>query len=427
MAAAEIKSLFQFLLSPWAILTGITAGVLIGLYQPSLAPKLAPAGEMYLSLLQMCVLPIMMTAIISSIAPLFAEHEAKQVLYQMILVFGTAIISVTLIGLMFGYIGGPGSNLEHEAKITLSKILVSVETSQGEDPDQAGSLVRFFVDMIPKNVFSAISLGKPVPVLFFSILFGMALGSVWHQARKTALTVIAAFNGALFKIIEWIMYGLPFGLCCLLAEQIARVGPDIIHALFRYVIVFHLAAVTVFVVNTLLIKIISKKSLFHSITYLKEPLIVAMGTTSSFASIPSALRALEDSFQLDKRIVNLIVPVGINMNPQGMLIFATISTLFIAQLFNAHLTGQQYMIVIIGSIFMSMAASGAPGGAIVPMIAIVLEPLGLPVNAAVILLFAIITVVDPALTMVTVHANCTAAIILDNWQAQKGKCHADSQ
>ena len=77
MAAPEKKSIIQLLLSPWAILAGIAAGVLIGLYQPSLAAKLAPTGEMYLSLLQMCVLPIMMTAIISSIAPLFAEHEAK--------------------------------------------------------------------------------------------------------------------------------------------------------------------------------------------------------------------------------------------------------------------------------------------------------------------------------------------------------------
>jgi Na+/H+-dicarboxylate symporter len=270
--------------------------------------------------------------------------------------------------------------------------------------------------MVPKNIFSAISLGKPLPVLFFSVIFGMALGSVWQHAKDTALTVIAAFNGALFKIIEWIMYGLPFGLCCLLAEQVAKVGPDIIRALMSYVIIFYGAAITVFVINTLLIKFNSEKSLLRSITDLKEPLIVALATTSSFASIPSALRILEESFKLDKRVVNLMVPIGINMNPQGLLLFATISTVFIAQLFNSSFSLQQYVIVMIGSILMAMAASGVPGGAFVPMIAVVLDPLGLPVNAAVILLFAIVAVIDPAITMVTVHANCTAAIVLNNWR-----------
>ena len=233
-----------------------------------------------------------------------------------------------------------------------------------------------------------------------------------------ALSVFDAFFNAVLNIISWVMYGLPFGICCLFAAQISQVGLDIMSALLRYVIVIHIASIGVFLINSIVIRVFTRKSFLQSIAALKETLIVALGTCSSFASIPSALRCLQQGFRLNERAVNLGVPIGITLNPQGMILFAVVSTIFIAQLYNVTLGAQYLITIFVCSIFMAMAASGAPGGAVVALIAIVLEPLGLPIGSSIILLIAIIAVVDPALTVVTVHANCAAATVLGREDSQ---------
>jgi proton glutamate symport protein len=412
VATAKIKSKLKLLLSPWAILAGIVCGVVIGLYFPELTIKITPWGKVYLSLLEMCVLPIMITAVVSSLGRLFMAKEASEFLLKMVKIFSIGVLITALIGIAAGLIGKPGAGLSKDSQIILSKLLIEAEAEPTSTDILLNPFVAFVTSLVPKNIFSAMSRGQNLPALFFAVFFGIALGMVRHESGKMALSVFDAFFNAVLNIISWVMYGLPFGICCLFAAQISQVGLDIMSALLRYVIVMHVASIAMFLINSIIIRVFTGKSFLQSIVALKETLIVALGTCSSFASIPSALRCLQRGFRLNERLVNLGVPIGITLNPQGMILFASVSSIFIAQLYNVTLGAQQLIIIFVCSIFMGMAASGAPGGAVVAMIAIILEPLGLPVGASIILLIAIIAVVDPALTVVTVHANCAAAVVL---------------
>ncbi|HUU39361.1 MAG TPA: dicarboxylate/amino acid:cation symporter [Desulfatiglandales bacterium] len=412
MATTKTKSKLKVLLSPWAILTGILCGVIIGLYFPKITTLITPWGKIYLSLLEMCVLPIMITAIISSLGRLFMAKQVGGFMLRLAKIFSLGIIMASLVGFATGLVGKPGAGLSKDSQIILSKLLIKAESESQITDVSSNPLIAFMTDLVPKNIFSAMSKGQNLPALFFAVLFGIALGMVRQESSKTALSIFDAFFNAVLNIMGWVMYGLPFGICFLFAAQISQVGLNIMSALLRYVVIIHIAAISVFLINSVVIRVSAGKSFLQAIAALKETLIVALGTCSSFASIPSALRCLQQGFRLDKRLVNLGVPLGITLNPQGMILFAVVSTIFIAQLYNVTLGAQQLILVFVGSVFMAMAASGAPGGAVVALIAIILEPLGLPVGSSIILLIAIIAVVDPALTLVTVHANCAAATVL---------------
>lgn len=404
---------FKILLSPWAVIAGMISGVIIGLQYKGLVVYLAPLGEVYLALLQMCIIPIMITAVLSSLGSIFMSGEATVYLKRLVVVFIIGLMIASAVGLSVGIITRPGVELNKKAQIVLGKKVSEIEgASEEQSESKKNALLEFIKEIVTENVIGAISKGKNLPVLFFFILLGISIGLAHSQSGKNTLEMINVFYDAILRIISWIMYGLPFGLCFLLASQVAQVGPDIMFALLKFIITCYIAALIMIGFYGMAIAIKTGGSFFHSFSALKETFVVALGTSSSFATIPAALRELQDKLHLDKRSTNLVVPLGINLNPHGSVMYFAISAVFISQLYGVSLNGSSLAIILIGSILAGLAATGAPGIGALSMIALVLEPLGLPVATAVILLAAIDPIIDPIITLTTVHANCAAATLV---------------
>ena len=403
----------NLLLSPWAILTGMIAGVLIGVRYKAIAFNLAPLGEVYLALLQMCIIPIMITAVLSSLGRILMFGEATSYLKRLVAVFIIGLVIASAVGLSMGIITKPGTELNKNAQVVLGKKISEIEGASEEQPEsKRNSLIEFIKEIVTTNVIGAISMGKNLPVLFFFILLGIAIGLAHSKAGENLLEMINVFYDAILRIISWIMYGLPFGLCFLLAAQVAQVGPDIMFALLKLIITCYIAALTMIVFYGIAISLKIGGSFFHSFSALKETFVVALGTSSSFATIPAALHELQNKLHLDKHSTNLVIPLGINLNPHGSAMHFAISAVFISQLYGVSLNVSSLVIILIGSILAGLAATGAPGIGALSMIALVLEPLGLPVATAVILLAAIDPIIDPIITLTTVHANCAAATLV---------------
>ena len=401
------------LLSPWAIIAGMISGVLIGLYYKEFAFHLAPLGEVYLALLQMCIIPIMITAVLSSVGRLLKSGEATAYLGRLLIVFIVGMLIASVVGLSLGMVTKPGSGISKKAKVTLGKKISEIELLGFEQSESKNSsLLGFFREIVTTNVVGAISKGKNLPVLLFFVLLGIAIGLVHSPAGANLLDIINVLYDALLNIISWVMYGLPFGLCCLLAAQVADIGLDIMLALLKLIITCYLSVLILILVYGIAIWMKVGGSFFHSFVALKEAFIVALGTSSSFASIPATLQGLQNKLNLDRESTNLVVPLGINLNPHGSVMHFALSAVFIAQLYGTPLEASSLIIVIIGSVFAGLAATGAPGAGALSMIALVLEPLGLPVATAVILLAAIDPILDPVITLTTVHANCAASTII---------------
>lgn len=208
---------------PGLILVGVAIGIYIGLLHKDFAVHLNRPGNIYLKLLQMCVLPIMISAVILSVGRMFSSGSARRYVGPLVLVIAAGMILSSSIGVITGIIGGPGNHFSTEQKILLGKEIVKMET----DPELANinmgkrDVIDFLSDMIPTNIFYSASTGETMPILFFCVVIGIALGLINIKSRETVIDIAEAMYEALLKVISWIEYGLPLAVACLFGYQIS--------------------------------------------------------------------------------------------------------------------------------------------------------------------------------------------------------------
>jgi proton glutamate symport protein len=431
----------EWLLSPWAILLSMVVGILIGVYQKDLAISIAPLGKVYLSLLQMCILPVLLCAVASSLGKLVKSNESEGSIKKMVIVFSIGLLTASLLGILAGIIGQPGNGLNEETQAVLGKLVQKSGSSLDLEmfffsvnpiSDNAPNLMDFFVKIVPSNVVESMSTGKNLQVLFFAVILGISSGFIPQRQSDNLIIILEGTYLAFSKVIKWAMYILPFGLCCLMADQISQIGVEILMAMTNFVVTFTVCGLILLFICTLIIWRASKKSIVDVIIGLKEPIIIALGTRSSLATIPSSLEALHTKLEFDKTNTNLLVPLGITICRYGSIMYFALATVFIAQLYDAQLGFQGYAIVLIGSILAGMATSGASGVLTLSMMLIVLEPLGLPFEAVLVLFIAIDPIIDPLRTLLIVYPACAASALisgkekfinLDRIYFDKGECY----
>jgi proton glutamate symport protein len=398
---------FVLLKKPVVILAAIAGAVLFGLYYKDTALILAPFGGIYLALLKMCVFPILITAIITSVGKLFVSKEASSYVIRILVVFTIMLFMVGAISLGASLLGQPGSGLAKEDQVVLGKMLSeSDKKSDAADPaasSKDANLLDFVKSMIPENIFSSLNEGSSLQILFFSLILGVASGFLPEIESRLILSFSESLFKAFFGIISWILYLLPFGLFCLISSQIASTGIEIMMAMFKFVIIVYASALVVMVLASIIIWVSTGRNIIRSFIILKDCLLIALGTQSTFASMPSQLEGLKN-LQVSSELSNLVVPIGAVICRFSMVITYTIATIFTAQLYGVEMTWSMYAITVFLSILAAVAGAGTPGIVAIAMISIVLGPLGLPSGAIIVMLLAINPVIDPITTMANVHA-----------------------
>lgn len=413
------KKLFAILRNPWTIIVSVVIGVLIGLGNKDLALAIAPLGDLYLVLLKMCVLPILLSAIAMSIGRLMTSHDAQRYVKRILMVFPAGLVLVSILGTAIAAIAGPGRNLPKSVLDTLGVLVnesaIDLELSlQGPLPQEEPppGITDFIFNMVPGNIFEALSQGESLQVLFFAIIFGTALGLVGGSVADNMFNVFEAVYRAFNKLINGFTLILPLGLCSLLAAQIAEVGIDILAAMLNFVILVIATFAILYVISTLVVWRYARCSLPRVFGALREPTILALATRSSLACIPSAISAMHDALKFDRKTTDLVVPLAITLCRFGSVVYFALAALFVAQLYNNTLGWSGYAIAMLASILAGMATSGVTGVLTLTLLQVVLDPLGLPLDAALVLFIAIDPIVDPFRTLGIVHTSlaATAAI-----------------
>lgn len=401
--------------NPWVVLFGMVSGIITGVCWKSVALAVAPVGEAYLAFLSMCVIPIMMTAIITSFGRLIASKEASEFLKKILLVFLVGLLLVSIVGLMVSLVGNPGKGLDQERLNILGKVLVDLEgnNSVTQDTQSFSNFSEFLKVLIPANIFKALYDGRNLQILFFSIILGLTVGILPAARSKGLLDITESIFKAFEKAIAMAMLFLPLGLFCMLAGQIARTGIDIMIAMTKFVVLMHLAALLLILLSAALIAFTSRRNYYSTFLALRQPIIIAFGTRNSFATMPAVFDALRDHFKVEQNTIKLIVPLSIVLCRYSMVLTFTIGTIFIAQLYGLPLTISQLAFILLMTILAAVAGAGAPGVVALSMITMVLAPLGLPSGAAVILLLAINAIIDPILTVLNIHLTCSSTLLID--------------
>ncbi len=420
------ETLGRCLLSAPAALIGMALGCFIGIYAKGVVPYIAPYGEIYLWILKMCILPILLSAVASSLGTIVKSRESRAYLKRMILALAVMVLVVSCVGTLVGVVGGPGTGLDEETKRRMgAQVMLGAKESareglgsrypadleisfytQEQQVEESSGVRTFFERVIPHNVFAALAQSRNLQVLFFAIILGLAAGSLKEGSAEGLLSFLGGLYQAFTRVIRWAMYLLPFGLVCLLADQVSKMGGSVLLMMTKFIVMFYLAALIIFVVNTLIIWRRTGGSLLSAISRLKEPIIIALGTRNSLATLPSAINAVHERLGFQKTGTQLILPLATLIGRFGNVLYFSLATVFVAQLYEAPLGVQGLILVIVGSILAGMATSGATGILTLAMITIVLEPLGLPVEAALVLLMAIDPICDPPRTLAIVHTSC---------------------
>ncbi|MEW5721647.1 MAG: cation:dicarboxylase symporter family transporter, partial [Thermodesulfobacteriota bacterium] len=384
-------------------------------------PIVAPYGQMYLSILEMCILPILIAAIISSLGRLMKSEAASKYLARMSFIFIVAMLITSVIGLASGLVGRPGQDLGDKALKTLGSIVQKSDTqpdleinfsqpwvAKAEEPP----LRKFLTSLIPANIFNALSTGANLKVLFFSILCGLAVGFIPQDRAEVLFGFLDAVYSTFSRVVSWLMYALPFGLCGLIADQLSQVGMEILLAMTKFMIVAYAAFLAIFLLSAVVMWYRVRGNFFRSITALKEPIIISVATNNSLAAIPSTLKAMNEILGFEKRTIDLLAPVGITVCRFGPVLYFAVAAMFITQLYQGDMTLQKYLVVLIGAAMAGMATAGASGVVALAMMGLVLDPLGLPLDAVLVLLIVVDPLTAPFRSLTNVYTACAATAVI---------------
>lgn len=397
------RRLAAVLLHPASVFACLLSGGLYGWLDGGGAPLVEFMGKLYLLLLQMCVIPLLFSAVVMGLAKLFSGGSARRYVGRLAGLFAAGLLLAGGLGLFLGEVGQPGADLQSGARQVIGEAVFRAEAASG--PAARASLQEIAIGIVPDNIFLAFSSGNMLAILFFALLFGVALGSLDTDKSERAIILFESVYEALTTIIGWLVYLLPAGLFCLACSQVSAVGLPILSAMLKLVLLIYAGGLVLVLICLIIAWWRLGGDFRRLVSALREATFVAFGTTSSFATLPATLRGLKAGLGMDRHVVDLVMLLGITLNPPGSVFHFSIATVFLANLYGVSLDAGQMVFVLVASVLAGLAAAGAPGVAALSMMSLILIPLGLPVEVAIILLVAIDPIVDPVLTVVNVQAN----------------------
>jgi proton glutamate symport protein len=420
---------------PGVILGAAAVGSVIGLYDTpvsaflgvaSFAKILAVPGQIYLFFLQMTVIPIIISAIASSLGKLMRSKNSDGFVQKLVLVFFGGIVIAAVTGIVLGSLGKPGAGLDRDTGSLLSDLVssnapmdaleISLSAPAGTGIAQRNELAAFFTSIVPSNIFSAFSQGTTIAIVFFSITFGIATGFIKEESAAFLITLFSTIFEAFQKLVDFSLYLLPVGLVCLMAGQMAAAGIQIFMAMSKFFVLFVIGAGFLFILSTIVIwRRSGQKNVFNVLRAMFEPVILALSTRNSMATLPSATNSLCQRLCFNRNRVNLTLPLGITLGRFAYTFYFGIAVFFVVQLYGAQLTVTSYVILFFGVILAGTATAGTTSGIIaISMLGIALSPLNLPIEVVMVIFITIDPLIDPLVTLVQVYMNsAVTAIVVD--------------
>ncbi len=410
---------FQWLKSGWAVLIGACAGAYIGFVDTQYISIVEPLGNLYLSILQMCILPILLTAISLSIGRLIKQTDNKEFLSRLIVTFILSLIFASTLGSIIGYWISPGSNLGTDSLAAIGNIIHDLSEPDLEvnlfevylPPKDESLMAELFFTLVPSNIFSALSSGSTIKVLFFAILFGFAIGALKKQTADHIFLTFDAIYSSFSKLVQWLMYLFPFGICGLLASTLSKIGFDALLAMVKFVPLVILTFILWFLLMSIAMKF-RTGSFLEPLKALKEPIMISLSTSNTMASLPSALDAMHEKLGYDKQKIDLLIPLTFTLCRIGPTLYFSLATMFVVQIYDLDVSFWVFLLVVFGSVLAGTATAGSSGVSLLTMLGIVSGPLGLPLDAVLILFVVIDPIIAPFRVLAIVHSSCALVTII---------------
>jgi aerobic C4-dicarboxylate transport protein len=344
------------------VLVGIVLGVLVGYLWPATGAALRPLGDGFIKLIRMMIAPIIFTTVIVGIAKMGDMKSVGRIGVRALVYFEIVSTLALVIGLVIINVLQPGVGVNADPK-TLDAKAVAAYTSNA----QHLSTIDFLLNIIPTTIVDAFAKGDILQVLLFSILFGLALLRLGPKA-KSLVVFFENCSHVLFSVVGIIMRVAPIGAFGAMAFTIGQYGIGTLFSLGKLMACFYATCALFIIVVLGGIAAYTGFSLFKFIRYIREEILIALGTSSSEPVLPRMMAKLEH-LGCSKSLVGLVIPTGYSFNLDGTSIYMTMAAIFIAQATNTHLSMSQQLGILGVLLLTSKGAAAVPGGGFVTLAA----------------------------------------------------------
>lgn len=387
------------------VLIAITLGILTGYFFPETAASLKPLGDLFINLIKMVIAPIIFLTIVLGISNMGDLKKVGRVGGKALLYFEVVTTGALAIGLILANLIRPGDGVQTAAVTGTGDI--SKYTEQGASMDWT----EFFLHIVPSNAVKAFAEGDILQVLVFSILFGIGLARMGETGRPLILT-FERMSKVFFNILNVVMILAPLGAFGGMAFTIGKYGLSTLLPLAKLMAtVYATMLLFIFVVLNLILRYY-KISLWAVLKFIKEELLIVLGTSSSESALPQIMDKLE-TLGCSRSVVGLVVPAGYSFNLDGTTIYLVMATIFLAQVFGVDLSLGQELTIIGILMLTSKGAAGVTGSGFIVLASTLTAIKVIPVEGLALLL-GVDRFMSEARSLTNIIGNTVATIFIAN-------------
>ena len=393
------------------VFIGLVSGIIVGAFlypmkeNPIVSKYIVSGlfeflGQGFLRLVKMIIVPLVFASLVTGTSAMNDVKKLGRIGIKTLAFF----MGTTAIGIIAAIVGAnilkPGAGI----------VLENVQQTQFV-AKEADSFVKVLLNIIPTNPIEALVKGEMLQVIFFAVMTGFVITILGEKAKRLQ-GIFEEVNSLMLKMVSLIMELAPFGIFGLIGKTFITLGWAAMKPLASFIIVTYILLLFHgLVVYQILLRVYAKESPVAFLKKILAPMTLAFSTSSSAACIPLSLKTLKEEFNVEEKISSFTIPLGATINMDGTAIMQGVATVFIAQLYNIHLTTNDYFMVVLTAVLASIGTAGVPGVGTI-MLSMVLSQVGLPLEGIGMIL-AVDRIVDMGRTTVNITGDLVCSVIID--------------
>ncbi|MEH7344744.1 dicarboxylate/amino acid:cation symporter [Bacillus sp. JJ1532] len=392
------KYIFDKKYLPHRMLAGFILGIVFGAIFTDISLTIKPLGTLFMDLIKMLIVPVIFFSVTSGIAAIGDVHKLKRVGSKVVLVYTVMTIFAAILGIIVAAIIRPGKGFTMEGASNF-------DASNVTTPD----FLAFFFEMVPTNIVEAMSTGNVMQIIFFSFIFGIALVLLGEKANLVTKFVDQSAN-VIYRMLDIVMIYAPIGVFALMANTVAEYGSQLFGAMFKFIAAVWIGDLFIWIILSVFAALYSGVKYSYLCKSMLPIWANTMATTSSAGTIPITMDVTTKKLGIPHSIASFSIPLGATINLTGAALWKTVLAVFVADMYSISFTPAQFVLIVLISTIMSIAAPGIPGGGIVTG-AIFLNLLGLPLELMG-LIVGMYRLLDMANTTVNVSGDVLGTMIV---------------
>ncbi|MCK9292604.1 MAG: dicarboxylate/amino acid:cation symporter [archaeon] len=398
----------------FGIAFGIILGPTIGIFSAQTANTIsdwvAIPGNIFLSVIQMVVIPLIFASIILGIASSKNIKQLKKIGVTITIYFIITTTIAIIIGIFITNLINPGQYINKD---------VLVISDQGSSQDVSVDLVdnskntvpNLITNIFPTNVFSSIIKGEMLPIVIFTIIFGIALINIKPKQSEPLLEVLSSLQDVCITIVKWAMVLAPIAVFGLITKVTSQFGIDTLSGLGAYMLTVILGLLILVIVYLLIVYFIVKENPFRFLSNIRDVQLLAFSTSSSAVVMPISIKTAEEKLKVRPSIAQFIIPLGTTINMDGTALYQAVATIFLAQVYGVNIGLTALLFLIVTIVGASIGTPGTPGVGIV-ILAVILTSVGIPL-LGIALIIGVDRILDMCRTAVNVTGDLTASLFIN--------------